>query len=246
MAIRVTCPGCHKRFEVGDQFAGRTGPCPKCKTQIRIPTKEEEVKIHAPDDFQGVRGTSGELVLKPVSRIESKLNVVTAIGVAAACLIALIAAVVVRVATDADPSWFPTLALGAVLLAPPLVFGGYLFLRDEELEPYRGGELYIRVGACALSYALLWGAYGVIEYSLSPGGAEFSIDVKTNAVIEPGPGLPIYQLVFVAPMVMGLGALAAYASLDLNWGNAFFHYALYLAVTAALRLITGPQLVSFG
>ncbi|MEC8508925.1 MAG: MJ0042-type zinc finger domain-containing protein, partial [Planctomycetota bacterium] len=35
MSIRVTCPGCHARFNVSDQFAGKSGPCPKCKKTIQ-------------------------------------------------------------------------------------------------------------------------------------------------------------------------------------------------------------------
>ena len=35
MAIDVTCPSCHTRFQVSDKFAGKSGPCPKCKNTIR-------------------------------------------------------------------------------------------------------------------------------------------------------------------------------------------------------------------
>ena len=51
MPIRVTCSSCHARFNVSDQFAGKEGPCPKCKTMIKIPDKEEEVVIAVPDDI---------------------------------------------------------------------------------------------------------------------------------------------------------------------------------------------------
>ena len=44
MAITIVCPGCHKRFSVSDNFAGQSGPCPKCKTVIKIPEKSTEVK----------------------------------------------------------------------------------------------------------------------------------------------------------------------------------------------------------
>ena len=37
MAIAVLCPGCKSQFTVSDQYAGRTGPCPKCKKSITIP-----------------------------------------------------------------------------------------------------------------------------------------------------------------------------------------------------------------
>lgn len=37
MAISVTCPGCRKRLNVRDDWAGRSGTCPACGTQINIP-----------------------------------------------------------------------------------------------------------------------------------------------------------------------------------------------------------------
>ena len=50
MAILVVCPGCTSRFTVSDQFAGRTGPCPKCKKPITVPTPEaQKVTIHEPE-----------------------------------------------------------------------------------------------------------------------------------------------------------------------------------------------------
>ncbi len=72
MAILVVCPGCKKSFNVDDKFAGKTGPCPKCKTKITIPEKKAEVKIHAPDEFSGGgKGVTGKLVLKPIARRRS-------------------------------------------------------------------------------------------------------------------------------------------------------------------------------
>src|SRR5258708_6764900 len=37
MPIPVTCPSCKTSFTVGDQHAGKKGPCPKCKGIIAIP-----------------------------------------------------------------------------------------------------------------------------------------------------------------------------------------------------------------
>ena len=36
MAIKVLCPGCRTLFTVSDKFAGRTGPCPKCKAPFLV------------------------------------------------------------------------------------------------------------------------------------------------------------------------------------------------------------------
>ena len=65
MPINVTCPGCLKRFSVADKFAGKQGPCPKCKKIITIPKKEDQVVIHAPDHSEaGAVGAGGRHVLK--------------------------------------------------------------------------------------------------------------------------------------------------------------------------------------
>ena len=75
MAILVVCPGCKKSFNVDDKFAGKTGPCPKCKTKITIPEKQAEVKVHAPEEFSGGgRGVTGKLALKPIARNEARLK----------------------------------------------------------------------------------------------------------------------------------------------------------------------------
>ena len=50
MAIAVLCPGCKSQFTVSDQYAGRTGPCPKCKKPITIPAvTAAAVTIHEPE-----------------------------------------------------------------------------------------------------------------------------------------------------------------------------------------------------
>ena len=53
MSIIVVCPGCLKSFKVSDKFAGKKGPCPNCKRTLQVPTKEQEVQVHAPEAFAG-------------------------------------------------------------------------------------------------------------------------------------------------------------------------------------------------
>ena len=68
MPINVTCPGCLKRFSVADKFAGKKGPCPKCKKIITIPKKEDEVVIHAPEHSEaGAIGAGGRHVSRRTS-----------------------------------------------------------------------------------------------------------------------------------------------------------------------------------
>ena len=56
MPIPVICPGCKASFRVSDKFAGKTGPCPKCKTTIKIPEavpQTEQVVIKGAKSLPG-------------------------------------------------------------------------------------------------------------------------------------------------------------------------------------------------
>ena len=145
MSIRVTCPGCHKRFNVSEKFAGKTGPCPKCKTPMDIPALEDKVVIH--ETVKGATDSKGKKISDPIKREETKISTTSiVISVAACLLIPMIAWVLGKTLGYEDqdgvfrqPMWL--LGLGAVLLAGPVVWAGYTFLRNQELEPYRGMAL---------------------------------------------------------------------------------------------------------
>src|SRR5690242_13692422 len=57
--IAVVCPSCHARFQVSEKFAGKEGPCPKCKQKITVPALGEEVKIHGPEEYEGAKDAKG-------------------------------------------------------------------------------------------------------------------------------------------------------------------------------------------
>lgn len=220
MAIDVTCPGCKTRFKVSDQFAGKKGPCPKCKVVITIPAVTEEVVIHAPDQF-GPKDASGRAVLKPLTRQETKVSVPIIVAVVVAVVGVLITAVWAR-ATYAKPDEIPAmlLALGTLALAPPIVWAGYTFLRDAELEPYRGLSLAVRVLCCSLVYAALWGGHMLVK-SYFFGGAK----------------LQSYDLLYCIPPLVLVGGFASFACLELPFGIAMLHYSFYGLVTVLLRLM---------
>ncbi len=219
MPINVTCPGCHKRFTVSDKFAGQKGPCPNCKATIQIPDKSSEVVVHAPESF-GPKDSSGRAVLKPIFRQETRFSPIAAIAIGAAVLTLLVVAVMLRSYEGNVPTWL--LGLGAVLLGPPLAYGGYTFLRDDELEPYRGTELLVRSLVCGLIYAGAWGLYWA--------GIVFLND---------GESLEIFQMVFAAVPLLAIGAGGAFVSFDFDFGTGLIHFSLYLVVTVLLRLLMG-------
>ncbi len=222
MPIQVTCPGCLKRFSVADKFAGQKGPCPKCKEIITIPKKEDEVVIHAPVHSEaGAIGAGGRHALKTYKRTDTKFQPLVFTSVVGFVLIAILIALVIR-SVGSPEVWLKTLA--AVVLGPPIAWAGYTFLRDPELEAYHGMALALRSMACGLVFALLWGIYWFIAYKW--GG--------TEAFTK---GMPIFQLVLLSLIVIGIGTFAGFASFDLEPGGAFFLCAMYFALTVLLRLI---------
>lgn len=221
MPIDVTCPGCHTRFQVSDKFAGKSGPCPKCKTIIKVPDKKDEVIIHAPEEY-GPKDSAGRAVLKPIARQEVRLKPWQIATIVGSIVGVLAAAVVLRLQFPGGqiPPWVTS--LGAILLGPPLAFAGYTFLRDQELEPFRGQEVLVRSLACGLAYAAIWGAYWAVF-----------------AYLRTEPNWQV--LCAVVPVMVTLGAVAAQASFDLELGTGAMHYALYLLSTLVLRVLMGMQ-----
>ena len=226
MPIQVICHGCHARFKVSDKFAGKTGPCPKCKVSIKIPDKSDEVVIHAPEEF-GPTGTSGEAVLKPIERKVKTFSTPVIAGIVAVSLFVPLLALVFRFMFPANADGVSTvpmfiLALGAVVLAPPLVWAGYAFFRNDELQPYGGSALISRVAICAVVYAGLWGVLAAIKHF---------------AGIGPSP--EIYEIGVILAILTVAGAVTSLASFDLDATSAAMHYGMYLLVVVVLRLIMG-------
>src|SRR5262245_36585905 len=164
MAIDVTCPGCKTRFQVSDKFAGKQGPCPKCKGIIKVPAKSEQVVIHAPTEVSGPKGVTGQPVFKPIAWKETRVTTPQIVAIAAAVVVVLLVTIVLSLAFKGRPPLI-VLVVGSVVLAPPLAFAGYAFLRDTELEPHRGQELWLRLVAPSVVYPGLWALYwGAFSY----------------------------------------------------------------------------------
>ena len=217
MSILVVCPGCHKRFNVSDKFAGKAGACPNCKATINVPSQAEEVQVHAPTEFAtGGRSTAGKLITKPIARRETRIQPVAAVAVGAAVLTV---ALVTWVAGDLIQRNVAVRIVGLLLVSPPLVVAAYTFLRDDELEPHQGTALYVRSAICALSYMALWGVYSFLAARVLSG--------------------ELWEWIFVLPPLLAAGALVALACLDLDFGSGFFHYAFYVLVTLLLSWVAG-------
>jgi hypothetical protein len=223
MAIIVVCPGCRKSFQVSDKFAGKSGPCPNCKQTIQVPMPDEQVQIHVPTEFAGGgRDASGKLDLKPIARTDAKLEPLPTAIIVAASLVTLFLAWAGGKAGVFHALW--AAAVGLLAISPPLVVAAYTILRNDELEPYRGRPLYLRAAICAVGYVLLWGLFSFVA----------SRGLITGE---------IWIWFFVAPPFVALGGLVALATLDLDYGDALFHYSVYVLVTVILRWAAGMKWV---
>lgn len=219
MAIRVTCPGCYTRFNVSDKFAGREGPCPKCKKQIKIPEKEA-VQIAEPDS--GVKDSKGRSILKPIRRAETKITQVQWTIIAVCVVGFLLAALMLRILTgdteDGAPIWM--LALAALFIAPPIVYVAYQMLRDPELGNFDTSALRNRVLICSAIYALLW-------LAMPLGYIAFNDKWTLGA-----------WLTGMIPM-LGIGAGAGMLLFDLDYILGLVHYGVYLGICLLGRWIAG-------
>ena len=218
MAINVVCPGCLKRFQVSDRFAGMKGPCPNCNTVINIP--KGKVKIHGTEDFeQGGRTETGKLILKPIDRLDMDFNPFHAGLFALGALAVLLVAVFIGNLSLSVGTLDGLGALGLFFIGFPLSLFGYQLLRDREaLFVLAGMDLYKKVGICALVYAVLWIFFESIAWYMRAD--------------------EIFIWIYFAAFAF-LSMLATHAILDLNLGSALMHYLIFFFSVLILRGVMG-------
>ena len=207
MAIRVICSGCMTSFEVGDQFAGQKGPCPKCGHIIEIP--KVQVVVHAPDEV--VQDGKTTRVGKETRPIEQKRFEFSTQGLLLGLLGILLvfgAAFGVGLAKSAVLSGI----VGAVAvfgIAFPIARFGYMLVRDaDDLEKLEGSELTQK----SLFTALVFGASWIVfELFVAFLGSQ---------------GLTAALLLIPVAVVGSFGALIFF---DCNFGKALLVYAVFAA-----------------
>jgi hypothetical protein len=233
MPIPVVCPGCKSRFSVSDQFAGRTGPCPKCKQPITIPKPAAaSVVIHEPEAPVSTSAGTGRAPTAPLKKRDRPVPVSAFLATGGGAVTFMIAAFALRwiypksgsgeAAESTIPIWI--LALGAFAAALPSVILGYAAVRNRELEAFRGRPLLIRSLICSVVYAGLWGARWVLV---------------SQGVLPADGTSEIFPWLYVGPLFVAAGSLAALATLDLDWGTAAVHFSFYVLFAALLRSLAG-------
>ncbi len=216
-SIRVTCVGCHTRFEVSDKFAGKEGPCPKCKKTIKIPSKSESVTVHERQEF-GPKSTAGKAVFKPIARKDLNVSAVQMVLIGAIIFGFLAIALMMRFQIEDHEtfkSWL--MVLLAIVLAVPCVAGGYRFLKSSELGSFDGQDFWTRVGLCAVVYGISWLVIPLISMAIGPDIARFI-----------GMGI-----MFV------IGCVACYLFLGIDFVMAILHFGMYFGCAILLRTIAG-------
>ena len=218
MPIAVICPGCRAQFRVSEKFAGKEGPCPKCKAKITIPLVDE-VKIHTPEEAvpteAGGKAITATGTPRPVARTKRELKALPALVIGGATIVVL---VVAWLGGDLIQQTAAARITGLLLVSLPLAAAGYAVLREEELEPYRGQELLLRATLCAAGYALLWGIFWYL-----PDDA-FGSNLNW---------------LFIAPPFVLVGAGIAFGCFDLPFQEALLHYAFYVLASLVLRWLVG-------
>ena len=119
MAIDVICPGCHKRFQVSDQYAGQKGPCPGCKTIIEIPKLEDVVVVHERETTAS--GTPAKLnSIRRQRTTVGKSELLCAFGALVAGLLFTVLARFGLTETHPHPGFLTTVLIGSLLGASHL------------------------------------------------------------------------------------------------------------------------------
>jgi hypothetical protein len=161
---------------------------------------------------------AGRVPTAPILNVEKPPSQPTVVLAAAGAAAAMLFGLLARVAWGPGlaPTWL--LACGAIAVALPCVLVGYGLTRERELEPHRGRDLLFRGMICAAVYALLWGVRGFLP---------------AEATAE------MWQWLYIAPLFFGAGALAALATLDLDWTAGVAHFSFYVLFTSLLRWLAG-------
>ncbi len=219
MPIPVTCPKCHTRFKVSDKFAGQKGPCPKCKEVILVPKLEDEVVISAP--VVGPKDGKGRQILKPIKRQENKFSMIQLVAMIGSVVAFLIGALCVQLYVE-DKSQLSMflMVVPMAVLAPLVAYGAYNILKDQELDPFVGQELWLRVLICGAIYALLWGGMPLAKYA-------FGDRYDTGSWILALGGM------------LAAGGATGMLSFDFDYTMGLMHYGLFLGLCLLARVLAG-------
>jgi hypothetical protein len=198
MTIDVICSGCLKSFQVGDQFAGRSGPCPGCKTIISIPALEDQLIIEEPEYKPG--SPAGHTKIDGITR---RAGVFQRFEVTTLCSLFVLAsavAVLTRIVqVDSQNVLTATtgvlFGIGLILMATASSLLGYGVLKDSEVKAFDRPTTILSTAITAAIYSLIGSVFIVTTLLLDPTDPSRTLILSIVAIA-------CFAIASFAPMVL--------------------------------------------
>jgi len=215
MPISVVCPGCFKRFQVNEKFAGKKGPCPNCQTIIDIP--KEQVKIHTPEEFvSGGKTIKGRTILQPLTRLNTEFKIPDILWASGGFVAVILFATVIGYL-----GWGSNILglIGLLLIAFPLAYAGQRLLKDaDDLLFIEVSDIYRKCAICGGAYLLLWVSFEILAKYLEADG--------------------FFIAVYLVPLIL-FSLFVAHVVFDFDFARGLFHYLIFFIPVVLLRGLLG-------
>jgi hypothetical protein len=264
MPILVSCPGCKAQFHVSEKFAGKKGPCPKCKAVITIPAaatasatvptaggaksapgappapKAADVKIHAPEEaLKSEKSKTGRPTLKPIFHHDLRLTWKSGLTVIGTIVVLFAAAWLGGKFVRAPVPLLPVQQTDASLVAQ----------RRMQLVPIYALRT---IGLLLIGAPIVVAGYHVLrDDELEPYRGRSLLWRSLICLVVYIGVWGLYALIpadlksegylwlFFAPALILPAAVAAYFCFDLDYLGAAIHASFFLLVTLALGWTAG-------
>ena len=220
MAIDVICPGCHKRFQVSDQFAGQKGPCPGCKTIIQIPKLEDVVVVHERE----TTSSGAPAKLNSIRRQHTTAGKSELLCASGALLAGLLSTILVRFLseTEPNPGFFTTLLIGSLLGSSTSLLGN-IVLRGQDNGSNYGRKTIVRACLVGVIYTVIWRMLVLISDGLL---------VEDGSVILPA-------VIILAIALTAISTFLPMFVFDFEYQQGLVHVALFISSLAIYSLVLG-------
>ena len=223
MTIDVICSGCLKSFQVGDQFAGRSGPCPGCKTVISIPALEDQLIIEEPEYKPG--SPAGHTKIDGITR---RAGVFQRFEVTTLCSLFILAsavAVLTRILQGDSQNVLTAttgvlFGIGLILMATASSLLGYGVLKDSEVKAFDRRTTIIRTAITSAIYCLIASVFIAATVLLDDID-----DIRT--LILSIIGIACFAIATFAPMVL----------YEMEMLQAAFHVGVMICMTSLFCLL---------